>query len=120
MSLGIEAVLPSGRRVRLVEVHILPGQPIDMVQKIPSLVAKWVHAEVPYVTRYANRWQLSQACLCLFESTPMVSHSVTIEYSRLMVCWFTQGVDLPLRQLICEGLADLNWEAHAKDFHSEW
>ena len=50
----------------------------------------------------------------------MVRYSVTVEDSFLVVCWFTQEVGVPVPNLVCEGLSGLDWEAHAKDFHSDW
>lgn len=91
-----------------------------MLERIPGLVAKLFGPEFPFVIRNPDRDHLRRTCLCLFASYPLVRYGVTIEDSWLVVCWFSQEVSGSVRQLVCEGLSELDWEATAKDFRSEW
>ena len=128
MSLGVEVSFPTGRRIRLEQLHILPtradwsevNSPRQMEDRIPDLVAKLFGTDIPFVVRNAERSHLPRTCLCLFTSAPMVRYDVTIQDSWLVVCWFTQEVGVPVQNLVCEGLSGLDWEAHAMDFHSDW
>jgi hypothetical protein len=112
----------------LEQLHIVPtrneltdaNRIRTMKDRIPDLVTKFFGTETPWVIRNAGRDFEPWTCLCQFESDPMVSQGFGLEYSLLVVCWFTQEISVPLRQLLCEGLSELDWEAHAKDFHSEW
>lgn len=128
MSPKIEIILPTGRRVKLEQMHVLPSQtdwsdvrqPLNMKEQMPMLMAKLFSPEIPYLLRNKESRLQPYTCLCLFSSLPMVSRDVSVEESLLIVCWFTESVDVPVRQLACEGLSGLDWEAHARDFHSEW
>jgi hypothetical protein len=128
MSTRIETLLPTGRRVRLEQMHLLPTetdwsdvrQPLGMKEQMPMLVAKLFNPEMPYLLRNKELWPQPYTCLCLFSSAPIVPRDVSVEDSLLVVCWFTERVDVPVRQLACEGLSGVDWEAHARDFHSEW
>lgn len=91
-----------------------------MEERIPELVAKLFGTEIPIVVRNAERSFLPRTCMCLFASDPMVRYKATIQNSWLVVCWFTQKVGVPVQNLVCEGLSGLEWEAHAKDFYSDW
>jgi len=124
----VEVSFPTGRRVRLEQLHVLPTQtdwtdancPRLMVDRIPDLVAKLFGTDTPFVVRNAERSHLPWTCMCLFASTPIISHGVNVENSWLIVCWFTQEVGVPVQNLVCEGLSGLDWEAHAQDVHSAW
>jgi hypothetical protein len=128
VSLGVEVSFPTGRRVRLEQLHILPtrtdwtevSRPRQMEDRIPDLVVKLFGTEIPCVVRNFGGSSLPWTCLGLFASAPMVRYSVTVADSLLVVCWFTQEVGVPVQNLVCEGLSGLDWEAHAKDFHSDW
>jgi hypothetical protein len=129
MDLNIEVRFQSGRRVRLDQLHLLPTMPdwadsrnpTPMEKRFPELVAKFFGtSEIPFIVKNEGRGYLPRTCVALFSSEPMEKYEVMIEHSLLIVCWFTQEVDVPIRQLACEGLAGVDWERHAKDFHSDW
>jgi hypothetical protein len=64
--------------------------------------------------------QAKTTCIARFFSSPMESRGVCIEHSILVICWFTDDIDRPIRNLLIEGLAGVDWENHAEDTHSEW
>ena len=129
MDLGLEFRVRSGRHVRLDQLHILPtitdwtdpNNPKPMGKRLPELVAKLVGTDqIPFIVKNERRSDLPRTCVALFSSEPMEKRGVTIEDSLLAVCWFTQDVDVPIRQLACEGLSGIEWERYARDFHSDW
>ena len=71
MSLGVEVSFPTGRRVRLEQLHILPTRadwtdienPKWMVDRIPGLVAKLFGTGIPFVLRNADRSYLKRTCI---------------------------------------------------------
>jgi hypothetical protein len=128
MTLGIRLQLATGREVRLAQLHLLPcmidwadsAKPKVMVDRLPQLVEGYFGTEIPWLVKNPRDIELPIACIALFESEPMVSHGVQVENSWLIVCWFTKSADQPIRNLTCEALAEIEWERHAKDFHSDW
>ena len=55
-----------------------------------------------------------------FLSEPMARLGVSVEHSLLIVCWFTERADTSVPQLVCEGLAGVEWERQARDCYSDW
>ena len=128
MTLGIDVLFSSGRRVYLDQLHIIPtrsglfaNDSLPLEKRIAEVIAKYFGtSEIPFLIKNQRRHFLPRTCLALFSSEPMVKYGVTIEHSLLIVCWFTQDVDVPIRQLVCEALSDIEWEQTARDFHSDW
>jgi hypothetical protein len=128
---GVEVRLgPSGRRVWLKQLHVLatttdwsdPADPKTMDRRLPALVdALLGGVAVPFLTHPVRSNLLPPVtCIALFESEPMGWRDVAVQGSELIVCWFTERADTSIRQLACEALAGVDWERHARDYHSEW
>lgn len=76
MSNKIEFLLPTGRRARLEQMHIVPSrtdwsdvrQPLGMREQRPMLVAKLFGPEIAYLLRNKEGWLQPCTCLCLLWS----------------------------------------------------
>jgi len=130
MAIPVQVLLASGRRVWLDQLHILPttidwsnaSAPKPMDRRLPELVATlYGSGSLPLLMKEACSNILPPVtCIASFESDPMEKRDVAVNYSFLVICWFTEGADKPVRQLVCEGLASVDWERYAQDIHSDW
>jgi hypothetical protein len=120
---------PTGRLVSLRELRISatenywPGAGrITREQRIREIVASQFNAR-PLLLRLPNHsWLPPLTCIALFESNailPQIEQNMPHRYSELVICWFTSQTG-SIRQIACEGVAEVDWEAHARDVDLEW
>jgi hypothetical protein len=91
-----------------------------MEELLPELVERFIGGGYPVVVKNVRRSFLPVTCIALFDSDPIEERGVTADHSSLVVCWFTGSANLPVRNIVCEGLADIEWERNARDYHFDW
>ncbi len=129
-SYALEFILESGRHVNLNELFVLPTYRVWNFQMHPKTIDQAVSEMVSallgcdgvatIVKGEKSNILARTTCIARFFSSPMVSREVCFEHSILVVCWFTEDIDRPIRNLLIEGLAGVDWEKHAEDTYSEW
>ena len=130
MNNPLQFLLLGGRRIAVSQLHILttstdwsdPKKPKRMDDRLPELVANFFgDKDLPILIKPPqSNFPPPVTCIGSFESDSLEKLDVTVQYSFLIICWFTDGADKAVRNLVCEGLADVEWELHARDYHSEW
>ena len=123
---------PSGRIVHLDRLFILPTQtdwtdpnnPVTMDNRIPSLVSDVISKDSPPFVlkrpRPGSNLLPPVTCIASFRSDPLEPRDVSVQFSWLVICWFTETVDQSVHQLVREGLDGVDWESNARDCFSEW
>jgi hypothetical protein len=118
--------LPSGRRVHLSHLHVVPTRtdftdaknPKEITHQIPELITKLFSDDtLPLLIKEVRPNILPPVtCIGLFHSELVGPSEDQMGESVLAVCWFVKRLDPSVMNLVCEGLAGVAWEEHARDY----
>jgi hypothetical protein len=116
---SLRFVLPSGRKVELLGFHLEPGWAFGGEAPRPiaeEVVRRLYPNERPVFVGPPQGEASGPAWLCvayLYSDTPAGRGGSGICYSVLLVCGLVENIDRGVRGLVCELLAQVDWDASA-------
>jgi hypothetical protein len=119
--------LTDRRPVNLLHLHLLSSaltlgsRRSEVEAGLPAWISKHYgggRTEPRYTVRWPDSGTGSVLCVGMFNSTPLTLNA-SEGFSTLIVCWFIENVERPLREIVEAGLCGLDWNANAEDL-SGW
>ena len=123
---GLEYQLPGGRTVRLEECSVslsrlgfLAGREPAIREKVVNELPKLVRAQFPgnygVVIKPVPEGHLPTYTFMVALTCDEPVSDSTADFSRLVICWLTNNIEMSLRQLFEREIFNIEWSRHARD-----